>query len=145
MWWSMMNPTLTAQGHTHVRSQGSAAKGKAAFSPEVCREEGPASPLANPCASTCRVAQLSLSLIGGLVSRNSPWAVAQECGRAISRVRTVDSQHVNTPHGWSHAFQHGLQTNKVEVIGLAEPEKKMVAALSIGCPPPPLATMIKAW
>jgi hypothetical protein len=62
-----MNPTLTAQGHTHVRSQVSAAKGKAAFSSEACREEeGPATTLANPCTSTCRVAQLSLSLIGGL-------------------------------------------------------------------------------
>jgi hypothetical protein len=35
--------------------------------------------------------------------------------------------------------------HRVKVIGLAEPEKKMVAALSSGCPPPPLATMIKAW
>jgi hypothetical protein len=84
-----------------------------------------------------------------IVDRRSPeiphGLSRKECGRAISRGLTVDGKHVNTPHGWNHGIQHGLQTHTVEVIGLAEPEKKMVAALSSGCPPPPLATMIKAW
>jgi len=66
----------------------------------------------------------------------------QECGHAISRVRTVDGKHVNTPYGSNQCVSTVFET---ENIGLAEPEKKMVAALSSGCPPPPLATMIKAW
>jgi hypothetical protein len=54
------------------------------------------------------------------------------------------SESTHHMDGTEHPDAAVFKIIQQKLIGLAEPEKKMVAALSSGCPPPPLALTIKA-